>query len=203
MITFSHLEKVKPLSWPRIKTIPDYCWVFLFGFIFFASVLNFLIFRPGSEQGLILRPQVWTGLGMWSGFARSCGCCLNVTWHQVGPSGQWWEEENNVRELALQVWVSEQSQPALHVPELSWGVSEKAQWKSTGKSACCLDHIDFVGLGFSLSLFFFFSFNVVEAKVSLFRFLRHASVLQMSSEYRKHQFGFHSHGKKTMFWKKI
>ena len=197
MVTFGHLEKVKPFSWPRIKTIPDYCWVFLFGFIFFASVLNFLIFRPGSEQGLILRPQVWTGLGMWSGFARSCGCCLSVTWHQVGPSGQWWEVENNVRELALQVWVSEQSQPALHVQGLSWGVSEKAEHREVS-----LLPWSYWLCGFGV-FFFVFSFNVVEAKVSLFRFLRHASVLQMSSEYRKHQFGFHLHGKKTMFWKKI
>lgn len=127
MITFSHLEKVKPFSWPRIKTIPDYCWVFLIGFIFFASVFHFLIFRTGSEKGLILRPQVWTGLGMWSGFARFCDCCLSVTWHQAGPSGQWWEVESNVKELAFQVWVSEQLLPALQVLELSWGVSEEAK----------------------------------------------------------------------------
>ena len=67
------------------------------------------------------------------------------------------------------------------------------------KAVCFLDHIDFVGFGF----FFFFSFNVVDAKVSLFRFLRHASVLQMSSESRKHQFGFCSHGNKTTLWKKM
>ena len=70
------------------------------------------------------------------------------------------------------------------------------------KSVCFLDRIDFVGLGFFF-FFFFFSFNVVDAKVSLFRFLRHASVLQMSSESRKHHFGFCSHGNKTTLWEKM
>ena len=122
-------------SWPRLK---DY----LITVGYFSLVLNSLVFRTCSEKGLILRPQVWTGLGMWYGVARCYKCCLSVMWHQVGPSGQWWEVENNVKEPAFQVWGVSNCSLSSEYWNCS-GVSAKRP--SIEKSACSLDHIDFVG----------------------------------------------------------
>lgn len=157
-------------SWPRLK---DY--LIIVGC--FSLVLNSLVFRTCSEKGLILRPQVRTGLGMWYGFARCYKCCLSVMWHQVGPSGQWWEVENNVKEPAFQVWGVSNCSLSSEYWNCS-GVSAKRP--SIEKSACSLDHIDFVGF-----LLLLFHFTMVEAKVSLFRFPRPALALHISPEYKK------------------
>lgn len=91
-------ERSWTFLWPKLKQ-------YLFTIQYFSLVLNSFVFRTCSKEELILRPQVWTGLGMWSVwlFCKCYKCYQSVIWHQVGPSGQWWKVENNVKELEFQV----------------------------------------------------------------------------------------------------
>lgn len=198
MITFSHLEKVKPFSWPGIKTIPDYCWVFLIGFIFFRFGFKFSYFQNRLRKRVNLettgmnrsRYVIWFCKVLW--LLPEC----NLTpgrpeWPMVGSG----EQCERTGLSGLGEWAIAACPPS---PGAVLGCQRRGQAQRIQPVSLIILTLWVWGF-----LFFFFLFNVVEAKVSLFRFLRHASVPQMSSEYRKHQFGFHSHGNTTMFWKTI
>lgn len=175
-------RKENLFSWPRIKTVPDYCWVFLFGFIFFSLALfNFSYFQNRLRKRVNLET---TGMNRSRYVIWFCKVLWLLPECNLTPGGPQWpmvesgEQCERTGLSGLGKWVIAACPPSPGaVPGCPWkGQSQRSQSVS-------LIVLTLWVLGFSFS--FFFSFNVVDAKVSLFRFLRHASVLQMSSESRK------------------